>query len=722
MDQIGFAIALAVSAFFLLGCAAQPSSAPAPPNTPPAQNIYACPDGTKAPDASFCKSQPAAQASPLVAAPQISLEPLQAKYAPGEVTARCDAAIAKVNATLDEIASRPAGQRGTALLDFERAMADYYDEVNPLYFTGYVYPDAAISAEGSACEEKVGRFGSVVMTRKDIFVAVKEFTAKNEAEARLYNRSITSFELNGLGLPDGELAAVREMKQNLTSLESRFSQNLNLDSKTVEFTAAELDGAQPDFLSRLAKTQDGKYVVTMKYPDYYGVMENAKSSETRRRMAFAFNNRGSPGENTRLLQEAIVLRQKLAAALGFATWADYKTSMRMAKNASSVESFLSMLEQPLADKSREDIAGLLVFKKTLEPSAASVDSWDILYLEMQLKKGKYSLDDEKVREYFPLSSVIPGMFSIYSPLFNVSFQKVEGAEVWSPGVELYRVAGTASNATMTYIYFDLFPREGKYGHEAMFPLIMGREKNGSYSIPVAVVVANKNPPAAGKPALLGHDEVVSLFHEFGHALHDALTTAPFASLAGTNVAWDFVETPSQTLENWPWDPTVITALSGHYLNQSRKMPSDMRDKLIATRNLDLGYTYARQLAQAKMDMDYHTASGQVDVNAVSNARLESITGMKPISGNSFPATFGHLMGGYDAGYYSYLWSNIYALDCFSQFQAEGLANASVGARYRGTILSQGDLKDGGELLREFLGREPNSDAFFRMLNISKNQK
>jgi len=701
MKQLFYIIGLVISMFFLLGCAAPPALPALPSN--PLPSVPAPP-------------QPTAQ--PQISTPVINLEPIQAKYASGEVTQRCDAAIAKLNATLNEIAARQTGQRGMALLDFEKAMADYYDEVGPLYFTGYVYPDASISAEGSACEEKVGRFGSVVMTRKDIFNAVKEFTPKNEAEARLYNRTVTIFELNGLGLPDDKLAAVREMKQNLTSLELKFSQNLNLDNKTIEFTAAELEGAQPDFLSRLSKTQDGKYIVTMKYPDYYGVMENAKSSETRRKMSLAFNNRGSPEENTLLLSETIVLRQKLAAALGFATWADYKTSMRMAKNASNVEAFLSVLEQPLANKSREDIAGLLAFKKTLEPSATSVDSWDVLYLEVQLKKNQYSLDNEKVREYFPLSSVLLGLFSIYSPLFNVSFQKVEGARVWAPDVQLYRVADASSNATIAYIYFDLFPRDGKYGHEAMFPMIMGREKNGSYAAPVAVIIANKNPPTIGKPALLGHDEVVDLFHEFGHALHATLTRAPYMSLAGTNVAWDFVETPSQTLQNWPWDPSVITALSGHYLDSSQKIPSDMRDKLITARDLDQGYAYARQLAQSNMDLIYHTAIGQVDVNAVSNAELERITGMTPIAGNSFPATFGHIMSGYDAGYYSYMWSEAYALDCFAQFQKEGLSNASTGVRFRNAILAQGDMKDGDVLVREFLGREPNSDAFFRKLNIT----
>ena len=706
MNQTGFAIALVVSAFFLLGCAAQqgaPSSQQGGPAT-----------ATPSP-----QQPPTPQKS---AAPTVNLEPMQAIYPPGEVTKRCDAEIASVNATLNEIAARPAGQRGTALLDFETAMADYYDATSPLSFTGYVYPDANISAEGAACEEKMGRFGSEVMTRKDIYISVKEFTPKNEAEARLYNRTITAFEQNGLALPDGKLAQVREMKQNLSTMESKFSQNLNLDNKTIEFTAAELDGAPQDFLSRLAKTADGMYIVTMKYPDNNAVMQNVKSSEARRRMNLAFQNRGSPAENTRLLEDAIVLREKLASALGFATWADYKTSMRMAKNASNVWAFIAGLEAPLAGKSKEDIAGLLAFYKTLDPNATDVHPWDIAYLENQMMKTKYSLDNEKVREYFPQSNVVQGMTGLYSHLFNVSIQPVHGAKLWYPDVLLYRVSDPDTDATLSYIYFDLYPRENKYGHGAMWQIVSGREKNGSCVAPIIAIVANFNPPASGKPPLLSHDEVVTLFHEFGHSMHATLSTVPYASLSGANTAWDFVETPSQSFENWAWDPQVIRSLSGHYLDASQKMPQSMIDSMIAARNLGQGLSYAQRLAQSKMDMDFHTASGPVDVNAVSNAELASLTGMAPVAGNSFPATFGHLMSGYDAGYYSYMWSEAYALDIFSEFQSQGTGNQTTGLRYRKEILSQGDLKDADILLRNFLGRAANSDAFLKKLNITQGSK
>ncbi len=711
MEYAFLCLATILSLFFLLGCA----------STPAAPASYACPDGTKAIDAAHCAPQSAQPNSTpsQQTAPQINQEPIRAQYSPGEITRLCDASIAKLNGTLNSIASRPAGQRATSLLDFESAMADHYDEINPLVFMGYVSSDSGIAAEGTACEEKAGRYYSEVMTRKDIYSSVKESIPADAAQARLYRKTIAAFEYNGLGLPDEKLSVAREMMQNLTTLESKFSENLNLDNKTIEFTAAELDGAPQDFLNRLAKSADGKYIVTMKYPDNDAVMENVKNPETRRRMSVAFQNRGSPQENTRLLEEAIALRLKLANLLGYPSWADYQTSSRMAKNASTVDSFIVGMQPALANRSREDLARLLAFKKTLEPHATAVYPWDVPYLETQLMKSEYSLDIEQVREYFPLDSVFSGMFSLYSNLFNVSFDEVEGAKVWSPDVKLYRMADSATNSTLAYIYFDLFPRDGKYGHEAMFPLISGRAKNGSYVIPVTVIIANKNPPTNGKPALLTHSEVVDMFHEFGHAMHNSLSTVPYMSLSGTNVAWDYVETLSQTLQNWPWEPSIITKLSGHYLNSSQKMPDSMRDKIIATRSLDLGLTYAQRLAQSSIDMDYHSASPPADVNAAYNAKAENFTGMAPTPGNSFPATFGHLMGGYDGGYYSYMWSEVYALDVFSQFQNEGLENQPTGLRFKNTMLSQGDMKDGDALLRDFLGREPNSEAFFRMLNITK---
>jgi len=649
---------------------------------------------------------------------EANVEPIRSHYEPGEVTALCDEAINRTTARLAEIAALSADRQANAVVEFETAMADFGEAVGQLLITGSLYPDASISAEGSACEEKVGKFGVEVYTRKDLYEVIKKSVPADEATKRLYEQTVKSFELNGLNLPDDKLAQVRTLKQNLSALEVKFGTNLNLDKTTIAFSKEELDGVPQDFLDRLEKNAEGKYVVTMKYPDYEPVMLNAKSGETRKRMRAAFNNRGNPEENTKLLEDAVLLRQQIANVSGYANWVDYRTVTRMAKNASNVEKFIADLKPAIINKTQSDLDALLAFKKTTEPNATVVEWWDVAYLENQMKKTKYALDDDKVKEYFPLDSAMNGMFSLFSTVFGITFDKVENAKVWHKDVLLYSVSDNESGEILGYIYFDLFPREGKYGHEAMNPVIGGRTVNGKRNTPVAVIMANKNPASNGKPALLTHGEVVNMFHEFGHALHTTLTQVPYVSISGCNTAWDFVETPSQTLERWPWDSQVIDMLSGHYANRSEKMPVQMRDTLIALRDLDQGYTYSSLLGRAEFDVRMHEAKGAVNSTQLSDVVMQEYTKMGPQDGLHFPATFGHLMGGYDAGYYCYAWSRVYAIDCFAQFEKEGLFNPSTGARYRKWILEKGDLEDGDKLLEGFLGRPANTDAFYKTLGLT----
>jgi thimet oligopeptidase len=295
---------------------------------------------------------------------------------------------------------------------------------------------------------------------------------------------------------------------------------------------------------------------------------------------------------------------------------------------------------------------------------------------------------------------------------------VKDAQVWSPDVKLYQINDNKDNRLIGYFYTDFVPRPYKYGHAAAFPQISGRVlPNGSYSLPVAAIVANLAAPANGKPSLLSHDDVETVFHEFGHIMHMTLTRAPYASLSGSNVAQDFVEAPSQMLENWVWDADVLNRLSGHYLDHSQKLPADLLQKMIAARDFDQGYYYTRQLMLALTDMDYHTADGAVDTAAVYNRNYQEMIGVKPVEGGHFAGTFGHLMGGYDAGYYGYLWSLVYATDMFTRFQDGGLLSPQVGGDYRRVILEKGNSKDAIDLLGEFLGRAPNSEAFYKKLHI-----
>jgi thimet oligopeptidase len=653
-----------------------------------------------------------------VVAPASEPRLIKSDYKPGELTTLCDAAIAKVQSRLDAIGSlkSEAATLDNTLLAFENAMADFSDESTPLTFMGYVSTDEAVSAEGSACEEKLGQFYVGVFTRRDIYDNVRTQTARTTAEQRLLSETIKGFEINGLKLSDAELEKVKALKSELSTKESKFSANLNSDATKVEFAQEELIGASPDFLNRLSKSPEGKYIVTTKSTDYLEVMQNVSVAETRHKMLLAYLNRAADA-NTKLLEEAVVLRAQIAKLLGYETWADYRTSNRMVENKKNALSFLNDLKGKLALRNQQDFAQLLKFKKELDPSATQLDQWDITYLSTQLQKRDYSLDTEKIREYFPADKVISGLFEVYSKLLGVKFVQVKDAKVWSPDVRLFEIHDPASDALIGYFYADFVPRQGKYGHAAAFPLISGHVlPDGSYTVPVASIVANFTPPSGDKPSLLTHDEVETLFHEFGHIMHQTLTRAPYASLSGTAVAQDFVEAPSQMLENWVWSPEVLNIISGHY-KTGEKLPQEMLEKMLAARNFGQGLAYTKQLLYALFDMTIHTQTEAVDVTKTYDDLYREIMGQEPLAGGHFAASFGHMMGGYDAGYYGYLWSEVYAQDMFSQFPENDLMNQKVGARYRSVILERGGMQEAIDLLREFLGREPNAEAFFKKLGI-----
>jgi len=645
---------------------------------------------------------------------------VRSDFKKGELTQACQDSMGKAKARLDAVAAIAPKDRNfdNTALAFETINADLMDETTPLTFMGYVSTNADTRAEGSECEDKVGEFGIEITTRKDLYNALKDQTPRNAAESRLLTETLKGFERNGLKLPDDQLAQVKVLEQKLTQLQSQYMANLNNDATTVELTESELAGVPADYKSGLKKTADGaRYIVTTRESDAGSFLANASNSEARRKWLLAYNNRGGKA-NTDLLEQAISLRQQIAKLMGYTTWADYRTQGRMAMDAKTVLGFLNGLKGKLAQRDRDDIAGLLKFKKELDPKATEVDAWDISYLQNQIKKRDYSLDEEKIREYFPADVVISGMFSVYSQLLGVHYTEITGAPVWSPDVKLYRVNDNKDDRLIGYFYTDFVPRPYKYGHAAAFPQIGGRVlSNGSYSLPVSAIVANLAAPANGKPSLLSHDDVETIFHEFGHIMHMTLTRAPYESLAGSNVAQDFVEAPSQMLENWVWDAEVLNRISGHYLDHTQKLPADLLQKMIAARDFDQGYFYTRQLMLALTDMDYHTADGPVDSAAIYDRNYEEMIGVKSIAGGHFAGSFGHLMGGYDAGYYGYLWSLVYATDMFTRFQAGGLLSPQVGADYRRVILENGNMKDAIDLLSEFLGRNPNSDAFFKKLHI-----
>lgn len=663
-----------------------------------------------------CVSEPAAPPSAPGPADPPTL--IRADFQPGEITRLAAEAREQANASIVAIGTLPADKRtfDNTFLAFETAMADYTDAVTPLTFMGYVHPDPVIAAEGMEIEESAALFVNDIYTRRELYTALKDGTPRTPEETRLYDLTIREFTKNGMGLPDDRLAKVRQMNNELSVLESRFSANLNNDDSVLAFTEAELAGVPAETIAAFARNPDGSVRVTTKYPDYSAVMKYADSGDTRRAMFMAYNNRQAE-TNTPLLEQAIVLRRAIARELGYPTWADYKTDGRMAKTSGNVMDFVDTLKEPLQEKVRAENAVLLRMKQAGDPSAKALDPWDVSYLQEKLVKEQYSYDPNVVKEYFPVDTTIRGIFGVYGDLFGIEFEEVKGAPAWSPDVQLFRVKNISDGATVGYLYLDLYPREGKYGHFAAFPLITGRMKNGERSVPVMAIVGNFPAPADGKPGLLTMDDIETVFHEGGHAMHFLLTTAPYGSLAGFNTELDFVETPSQSLEEWAWDPVVLSSLSGHYTSTSQKIPPGLLDRVIAARDAGAGYYYSRQLANTYVDMTFHTADGPVDVTNESRRIYAEMTGIPQPEGIHHPASFGHLMGGYDAGYYGYLWSKVYAMEITGEFKHDGMTNQTTGMRYRQEILSRGNMEDGDVLLHNFLGREPGPAAFYERLGI-----
>ena len=661
------------------------------------------------------KPQPSVGASDLI----------RSNYSDGEVIALCQENIKKTKAHLSALARIPSDQITVenTLLQFENITADFNDAVTPLTFMGYVSQDEKIRAEGVECESAVGQFYVEILTDRALYRALSDahVHARNPNEQRLLQKTLEGFEQNGLQLSDADLSQLRILKGDLSNLETKFAANLNAEQTVLNLTAQQLAGVPDYFLQGLQTNTQGDFIVSVDESTYPLLMQNAQLTDTRKQIMTAYLQRAA-NTNTKLLSDAVELRARIAHLMGYKTWADYKIKGRMAKDAATVLDFLNNLKEKLAERNKQDLNKILKFKQETDPASMQLDQWDISYYSYQLKKRDYSIDNEKIREYFPTEVVINGLFEVYSELLGVRYEEVSGAKVWADDVKLYSIHNKSDNALIGYFYTDFYPRIGKYDHAAAFPLIGGRRvdarnERSAYSFPASAIVANLSKPIAGKPALLDFEDVDTIFHEFGHIMHQTLTRAPYVSLSGSAVSQDFVEAPSQMLENWLDNPKILSLVSGHFSDHSQKLPQDMLQKMLSAKDFNQGYGYTKQLLYALFDMALHTQDGPLDVNNIYLNLYRDVMGQEPLQNQSFPASFGHLMGGYDAGYYGYLWSEVYAADMFTQFPSDNLTNAQVGMRYRQTILEQGNMKEASELLRNFLGRDPNSDAFFKKLGL-----
>ena len=588
-------------------------------------------------------------------------------------------------------------------------------------FLGQVSTDEAVRNAARRTEERLQKWGLDLISRRDLYEAVRNYAATDEAkgltgeQARVLEYTLRDLRMAGHELDEDGRSRLQELKLRLVELQVEFSANLAEYDDHLEVKAADLEGLPEDYRARLAPgSSEDAFRITMAYPDVFPFMENSPRRDLREALAFKFGNRAR-AENTPVLEEALRIRAEIAGLFGEPSWAHHSMETKMAEGPEAVADFYSSLLEPLTEAGRREIAGMerLLASRGHEPP---VRPWDRAYCHTEQMKQEYGIDPIEVSAYFPLDRVLAGLFDITQAVFGLTYEPTD-APAWHEEVPAYRMIDSASGELVAHFYMDLHPREGKFGHAAAFPLVpSGRDLEGGRHRPVCAIVANLTRPTDEHPALLLHDEVVTLFHEFGHILHMCLSQADFARFSSAQTEWDFVEAPSQIMENWCWIPEVLSTFARHHATGD-PIPEELVARLAEARDLNSALFNLRQVMLGQIDMDLHATRDRVDHLEMLRRRAE--IGLLPHhEGTYMPASFGHLLAGYDAGYYGYLWAEVFGQDMFSRFLEEGVLSPEVGMDYRRKVLEPSGTKDAYRMLRDFLGRAPRKDAFLEKLGIA----
>ncbi|WP_428042303.1 M3 family metallopeptidase, partial [Candidatus Avelusimicrobium fimicolum] len=637
--------------------------------------------------------------------------------APAEAEARV-----KLEKDLAALIAIPQAERTfeNTIMGYERAFDNYGNALGMSGFLSYVSTDKKFRDAANDLQMQISQYMVDVATRRDVYKAIREYTDTNPrldpVQAKLVKEMLIGFKISGMDLNDADLEKFKALNKEKAEYIIKFDKNIQEYKDPLAVTQEQLRGLGEDYIQKLSKTDDGKYLVTLDYPDYVPFMQNADDEQARKELEFKFNRRGGQ-ENVGLLEKTLTLRREIARLLGYKNHAELRLEDRMAKNPKTVMAFLKDLQKKLKPLGKKEDKEMIAYKNSKTgKNSRTLYSWESGYWSNKFRKENLELDSEKIKEYFPSQVVIDGMLDLFGGVFGITFEPVD-IPVWHPDVKAFKIKDKASGELVAYFYMDLYPREGKYKHAACFGLVEGEEKqDGTYQIPFVAIVANLNKPSGDTPSLLKHSEVETFFHEFGHVLHNALTKAKYSAFSGTSVSWDFVEAPSQMLERWAWDPQVLKKISKHY-KTGEALPDDLIKRMIAAKNFGAGGMYLRQDFFAQYDMTLHTADTTPDTTKLYFELTKKIRGLPLTKGTIPQASFGHIMGGYDAGYYGYLWSEVIAEDFFGEFKKNGIFNPETGLKFRREILEKGGTLDEEKMVENFLGRPADNKPFLKSIGL-----
>lgn len=650
-----------------------------------------------------------------------------------EVEMSTNDVLAEANINLDKIANLQ-----TETMTFEntvKALDDTFYMVSNVWNRIEVLANASINKEirdrANNMTIKIQDWYVDAESRKDLYIAIQNYANTQPQlegeDKKLLDNTIRDYKRIGFHLPEEMQAEIKLIKKELSSIQTQISNNIKAENNNlILLTTEDVEGIPATILSDLKKDENGNYRIRAGVSfETTAIITNSPKEEIRKKVFTAQNSRAQK-INKPLMETVIKNKAKLAKMLGYQTWADYMIEPKMAKNGKTAIDFVQGLKEGLEPKFQKEVETLRQLKvKETGDKNASINAWDSSYYTQILQREQFNLDLESLKKYFKYENVLNGMFKIYENLFSLTIEEMdENYYTWAPGVKLMKISDSRDGRPLGLMYLDMFPRpaDEKYGHFAMFTIRSGKEiTKGLYRRPVVSLICNFPEATSDKPSLLSFRDVETLFHEFGHGLHGILTEAKYSTFAGTNVARDFVEVPSQLLENWVNNKAVLDTFAVNYLDPSDKFPADALDKIKESTLATIGMFYRRQLSFGTMDLKLHSEiTEDQDFNIVdyTNKVLKNVYLPYP-EGSSFITNFGHLFGGYDAGYYGYAWADNIAADMASLFEnsPNGYFDREIGMRVREEIYQTGSTREIKTSVKALLGRDSNNEAFLKKLGL-----